>query len=170
MRVLIVYDTKYGNTKLVAEKIAEGMRETEGIETDIGHVKNVNLRGVADYDAILVGAPVHFGRPSRTITKFIDKLGKLNLKAKWTTVFDTYLKTDFEKGVKPMEERIVEKAPGLKLILPGLSIQVNGMGGPIARGDLPKCVDFGKRIAIRLRNLTPILDVVYRTDLASVGD
>ena len=27
VKVFIVYDTKYGNTKLVAEKIVEGMRK-----------------------------------------------------------------------------------------------------------------------------------------------
>jgi len=32
-RVFIVYDTKYGNTKLVAEKIAEGMRELKGVKS-----------------------------------------------------------------------------------------------------------------------------------------
>lgn len=151
MKVFVVYDTKYGNTKLVAEKIVEGMREIGGIEIAISDVKEADLGRVADYDAILIGAPVHFGAPSRTITKFIDKLGKLDLKVKRAAVFDTYLKTDFEKGVKPMETRISEKVPRLKLIVPGLSIHVTGMEGPIAEGELPKCADFGKKIATLLK-------------------
>ena len=32
-KVIVVYESKYGNTKLVAETIAEGMREIEGVET-----------------------------------------------------------------------------------------------------------------------------------------
>jgi flavodoxin len=150
MKVIVVYDTKYGNTELIAKKITEGM-EADGIDTDINDVKEVDFERIADYDAILIGAPVHFGAPSRTITKFIDKLGGLKLKGTWTAVFDTYLKTDFEKGVKPMEARLNEKVPGLKLIVPGLSIQVDGMKGPIVEGELSKSEAFGRRIAAQLK-------------------
>ena len=155
VKVFVVYDTKYGNTKLVAEKIVEGMREIEGIETAISDIEKVDLEQAVNYDAILIGAPAHFGAPTRTINGFIDKLGKRDLEAKWAAVFDTYLKEDFEKAVKKMETRINEKVPRLKLIVPGLSIKVNGMEGPIAEGELPKCIDFGKKIATQLKTGYP---------------
>jgi flavodoxin len=151
VKVFVVYDTKYGNTKLVAEKIVEGMREVEGIETAISDVEEVDLERVADYDAILIGSPNHWGGPVRGIKKLIDKLGKLDLKAKWVAVFDTYIKGDFEKAVKKMEKRINEKVPRLKLIIPGLSIKVGDMKGPIVDGELPKCKEFGKKIADQLK-------------------
>jgi flavodoxin len=150
-KVFVVYDTKYGNTKLVAEKIIEGIGEVEGIETVIGDVGETDPKKAADYDAILIGSPTHFGGPARGISKFIDKLGKLDLKAKWAAVFDTYLGEDFEKSVKKMEKRIGEKVPALKLITSGLSIKVDGMKGPITDGELPKCKDFGKKIAAKLK-------------------
>jgi flavorubredoxin len=150
-KVFVVYDTKYGNTKLVAEKIVEGMREVEGIETAIGDVEEAKLGNLADSDAILIGSPNHMGGPARGIKKFIDKLGKLDLKAKWVAVFDTYLGEDFEKATKKMEKRIGEKVPGLKLITSGLSIRVGGTKGPIVEGELPKCKDFGKKIANQLK-------------------
>jgi len=151
VKVFLVYDTKYGNTKLVAEKIIEGMGEVEGIETAITDVDGVDLEKVAASGAIIVGSPNHLGNPARNIEKFIDNLGKLDLKARWAAVFDTYLREDFEKVVKKMEKKIGEKASGFKLIVPGLSIKVNGMKGPIAEGELPKCIDFGKKIANQLR-------------------
>jgi len=147
VKVFVVYDTKYGNTKLVAEKIMEGIGEVEGIETAISDVEETDPKKAADYDAILIGSPTHFGGPVRGINKFIDKLGKLDLKAKWVAVFDTYLGEDFEKAVKKMEKRISEKIPRLKLIAPGLSIKVGGMKRPIVDGELPKCKDFGNKIA-----------------------
>ncbi|RLG56485.1 MAG: hypothetical protein DRN95_06710 [Candidatus Hydrothermarchaeota archaeon] len=147
MKVFVVYDTKYGNTELVAEKIVEGLRECEGIEIAISDVEDVDLRRVADSDVILIGSPNHMGGPARTIRKFIDNLGNLDLKAKWFAVFDTYLGGDFEKAVKKMEKRINEKIPKLKLITSGLSIKVEGMKGPIMEGELPKCKDFGRKIA-----------------------
>ncbi len=150
MKVFVVYDTKYGNTKLVAEKIVEGMKEVEGIEATISDVEETDPKKAADYDAILIGSPNHFGGPVGGIKKLIDKLGKLDLKAKWVAVFDTYLGGDFEKAVKKMEKRISEKAPGLKQFAPGLSIKVGGMKGPIVDEDLPKSREFGKNIANQL--------------------
>ena len=151
VKVFVAYDTKYGNTKLVAEKIVEGMKKVEGIETTISDVEKTDPEKAADYDAILVGSPNHFGGPVGGINRFIDKLGKLDLKAKWIAVFDTYIDKDFEKAVKKMEKRIGEKLPALKLITSGLSTKVDGMKGPIADGELPKCIDFGKKIADQLK-------------------
>ena len=52
-----------------------------------------------------------------------------------------------------MERKISEKAPGLKLFTPGLSIRVEGMKGPIAEGELPKCKEFGVKIATQIKVL-----------------
>ncbi len=147
----MAYESKYGNTELVAEKIVEGMRKVKGIETAISKLKEIDLNKIQDYDAILVGSPNHFGGPTRGVKKFIDKLGKLDLKGKKVAVFDTYVRGDFEKAVKKMEKRIDEKAPGLKLVAPGLSIKVQGMKGPILEGELPKCEKFGNKIATQMK-------------------
>lgn len=133
VKVIVVYESKYGNTKLVAEKIIEGIREVEEIETILSELKEVDFNKIVDYDAILVGSPNHIGGPTRSIRKFIDRLGKLPLKGKLFAVFDTYLGKDFEKAVKKMEKKINEKAPGLKMIAPGLSIKVQGMKGQFQR-------------------------------------
>jgi flavodoxin len=151
VKVIVVYESKHGNTKLVAESIIEGISEIEGIEAVLSELKEVDLNNIANYDAILVGSPNHFGGPTRSIKKFIDKLGKLNLKGKMFAVFDTYLGTDFEKAVKKMEKRINEKVFGSKQLAPGLSIKVQGMKGPISEGELPQCKEFGNKIATQLK-------------------
>jgi len=150
-KVVVVYESKYGNTKLVAETIIEGMKEVSGIETVLSELKEVDLNQVREFDAILVGSPNHIGGATRSIKKFIDKLGNLNLEGKLAAVFDTYIGKDFEKAVKKMEKQISEKVPGLKLAAPGLSIRVKGMKGPIAEGELPKCKEFGTKIAIQTK-------------------
>ena len=152
MKVSVVYDTKYGNTKLVAEKIENELREVKGIDAAISDVEKVDMDSVADFDAILVGSPNHMGNATRGIRKFIDKLEKLDLEGKWTAVFDTYLSKDFEKAIKKMENQLSKKLPGLKLAAPGLSIRVEGMKGPITEGELPKCKEFGVKIATQLKD------------------
>lgn len=151
VKVLVVYESKYGNTRRVAETIVEGMKEVGEIETSIKELKEVDLGKVAEYDAILVGSPNHFGGPTRGIKGFIEKLGKLQLDGKRYAVFDTYIKADFEKAVKKMEKHISEKAPELKQIASGLSIKVQGIKGPIVENELSKCREFGKSIASQLK-------------------
>jgi flavorubredoxin len=153
VKVFVVYDTKYGNTKLAAESILEGMKAEE-VETAIGYVKEVDAKKIADYDAIVLGEPNHMDRPSRTMKKFVDRLAELDLKAKNAAVFGTYagrIRT-VDRAVKKLEKMVKKKLPNLNLTSPGLSIRVNGIPGPLAEGELPKCVDFGKKIAGQLKS------------------
>jgi len=151
VKVIVVYESKYGNTKLVAETIIRGMNEVGGIEASLSELKEVDLNKICNYDAILIGSPNHMGGPARGIKGFIDKLGKLQLKGKMFAVFDTYLGKDFEKAVKKMEKQIDEKVPGMKQIALGLSIKVQWMKGPIPQSEFPRCREFGKKIATQLR-------------------
>ncbi len=153
VKVFVVYDTKYGNTKLAGETIVEGLREVEGIETSIGYVKEIDIGKMVDYDAIVLGAPNHMGRPSRTMKKFVNRLTELDLKAKNVAVFGTYSGRvrDPDRAVKKLEKMAEKKLPNLKLISPSLSIRVNGIPGPLVEGELPKCKDFGRRIANQLK-------------------
>jgi len=152
-KVFVVYDSKYGNTKCVAEKIVEGIKEVEGIKYSISYVKQIKPEELADFDAILIGAPNHMGKPSRTIRKFVDDLAKLDAKAKQFAVFDTYYgrARNFEKAMKKLEKLIREKLPSWKPMTSGLSIKVINIMGPIADGELVKCMDFGNKIARQLK-------------------
>jgi flavorubredoxin len=149
VKVFVVYDSKYGNTKRAAESIVEGMSAVAGTETAVGYAKEVNPAKLAYYDAIVIGAPNHMGRPSRTIRKFVDALAELDLKGKDVVVFGTYAGKEraTDRAVKKLEAAVKNKLPNLNLISPALSVRVNGITGPIVEGQLPKCVDFGKKIA-----------------------
>lgn len=150
-RVIVVYDSQYGNTERVAETIVEGMRDAGEIETYLTNVKDVDVDTIANYDAILLGSPNHAGGPTRSIRKFIDRLSNLPLAGKEFAVFDTYMGKDVEKAVTKMEQQMREKAPALKMLAHGLSIRVEKWKGPIADGDLPKCKEFGTAIAATLK-------------------
>lgn len=153
VKVLVVYDTRYGNTKRVAETIVEGINEIESVEAVLKEPEQIEPAEAPEYDLILIGSPNHYGGPTGGIKEFIDGLEKIGLEGKPGAVFDTYLGAGFfEKAVKRMEKRINEKAPGLKLIVPGLSVRVEKSRGPIVDGELPKCRDFGKKIARQLKN------------------
>ena len=145
-----MYDSKYGNTEKVAKLIAEGITSIEGNDVIVNRVKDVKLKEEASYDLIIIGSPNHFGRHIGSIKKFINKLPQSQLKVNAYAVFDTYIKTDFETAVKRMEEQISEVMPDLTKASPGLSIKVEGAGtskGPIVKEELPKCKEFGIKLA-----------------------
>jgi flavorubredoxin len=150
--VFVFYDSKYGNTKLAAEKIAEGIK-SEGVEVEIGYVKDVSLKEGICVDAIVLGAPNHMASPSRTMQKFIDRLAATELKAQKVAVFGTYAGKERtqDRAVKKLERTAAEKLSGLKLILPGLSVHVKGVSGPLVEGEPSKCVEYGKAIATQLK-------------------
>ena len=144
VKVIIVYDSKYGNTKIAAEKISEGLRTARGVEVKLKKVGDTDINQIPEYDLIVIGSPTHFGGPTRGIKKFIDKLGELDLKKKVTAAFDTYMGKDFQMTVRKMEEKLTKSASKLKILSPGLSIKVEGMKGSIVEDELAKCEKFGR--------------------------
>jgi len=149
--VLIFYDSKYGNTKKAAEKVAEGLR-AEGVKVDLGYVKEVSAQHAIDYDAVVLGAPNHMGRPSQTMKKFVNQLAIVGLSDKKVAVFGTYAgkARSMDRAVRKMENMVKEKFPNLVLLSPSLSVRVNGVSGPLVDSELPKCVEFGKLLASKL--------------------
>lgn len=150
-KAIVIYFTKFGNTKLVAETIAEGLKEIEGTETVVKDVKDVDVNSLGDYDVFLIGSPNHIGGPVGSIKKLIDKIGKLSLTGKKITFFDTTWENDLNKTVGKMEKRVDKKIPDIEKLTPGLSILVNGMKGPLVEGELPKCKEFGEKIGTQIK-------------------
>jgi flavodoxin len=148
VRVIVVYESKFGNTRRVAETIIEGIDEVERVEAALREPGQVEPAELLGYDLILIGSPNHYGAPTEGVKGFIDGLGEIGLEGGRGAVFDTYLGAGFfGKAVRGMEKRLGERVPGLALVVPGLSVRVERSRGPIAEGELPRCRDFGRRLA-----------------------
>ena len=72
MNVLIVFDTKHGNTKQVAELVAEGINTVEGNETIVANVKGFDINEDKTYELIVI-EPSNSGLSE--YTKYIKKIG-----------------------------------------------------------------------------------------------
>lgn len=150
VRVLIVFWSKYGNTKAVAEAIAKGIKVAKDVIVVVKDVRETKPEEVLEYDVLIIGSPNHGGGPVGDVENFLKKLEKLNLKAKSGAVFDTHARDDL-KVVQKMEKQIQEKIPGLKLVAPGLSTQIKGfLKGPLIEGELTKAEEFGKSISNKI--------------------
>lgn len=147
-KVAIIYESSYGNTRTVAESIAEGLKKA-GVEVTTAKPQEADWAQLSIVQAVLIGSPDHMGNAVSEIRKFIKELGAHGIKAK-TAVFDTFMAKDFQKATVKMEKEIREHAPGLEIIEPGLSVRVVHMRGPLEKGELEKCQAFGQRIAEKI--------------------
>jgi len=146
LKIIIIYDTKHGNTKIAAELIREGLNTVEGNTITFQNVEEFDPDKEEAYDLILIGAPNHYGKPTKPIKKFIQELPNSSIKVNSYAVFDTYMFKDYEKVVKKMEKKISEFMPNLNKVSSGLSIRVAKTKGPILEEELPKCKDFGAKL------------------------
>jgi hypothetical protein len=67
MRAVIVYESMYGNTRRIAESIADGLGTTMSVSV-IG-VSEADPRTLADADLVVVGGPTHLHGMSRASTR-----------------------------------------------------------------------------------------------------
>src|SRR5512137_2472724 len=87
MKGIVVYDTSHGNTRTIAETIAETLKES-AIEVDLFHVKDARL-GAGDYDFLVVGSPTRFGTMSFSVKSFLGKVESEEWANKPFAAFDT---------------------------------------------------------------------------------
>ncbi|CAA2110166.1 NAD(P)H:quinone oxidoreductase [Variovorax paradoxus] len=96
-KVLVLYHSFYGHIEAMAHAVAQGARSVDGTSVDVKRVPETvapevfrNARGkedqpaqiatpgeLADYDAIVFGAPTRFGNVSAQMRTFIDQTGPL---------------------------------------------------------------------------------------------
>jgi len=71
VNVLVVYYSRTGNTKTMAETIAEAAHD-EGAVVRLKEVANASNDDLVWADGIVIGSPVYFGLPASEIKKFIE--------------------------------------------------------------------------------------------------
>ncbi|MHA2085965.1 MAG: flavodoxin domain-containing protein [Candidatus Thorarchaeota archaeon] len=58
-KAIIVFESKYGNTKRLAELIIEGIEQTGDIECALKSISDIHTTDLCNYDMILFGCPNH---------------------------------------------------------------------------------------------------------------
>lgn len=71
MKVLIVYDSRSGNTEKMAYAVSKGV-EMEGVEVDVKKVDDASVDELPDIDGLILGSPVYYGLPTGKLKEFID--------------------------------------------------------------------------------------------------
>jgi NAD(P)H dehydrogenase (quinone) len=76
-KILVMYYTRSGNTKKMAELVAGGAKKA-GAEVVLKEVSNVTLAELKDFDGIVIGTPVYFGSMAAEIKRLFDDTVELH--------------------------------------------------------------------------------------------
>ncbi len=142
MKILIVYDSKYGNNKLVAETLGEQLKE--GNTVHLHRAKDAAPKKIVESvpDLILFGGPLRCGMISLTIKGWVAKLSKMlaneSIKAKKIGAWGTHLRDapgtpeKFAWTAKELEWKgLMGQIPADKAMPSVQGITVEGMEGPM---------------------------------------
>ncbi|HEN21157.1 MAG TPA: flavodoxin family protein [Desulfobacteraceae bacterium] len=72
MQILVLYFSKGGNTRKLAEEIAGGVNEVDGVEAVLKKTDEVTEEDFIASDGIIAGSPVYFGLMSAELKKVFD--------------------------------------------------------------------------------------------------
>jgi len=72
-KITIIYDTRGGNTKKMAEEVGKGVNEIDDVEVNIKHVDESEAGDLLESEGIIVGSPTHCGLLSWKLKKFFDE-------------------------------------------------------------------------------------------------
>lgn len=71
--ILIVYDSKTGNTASMATAVVEGVKAVEGVQVTVKRVEETSLADLQAADGIILGSPTYYGEMSAKLKELIDR-------------------------------------------------------------------------------------------------
>ena len=147
MNTLILYDSKFGNTKQIAEAIGSSLNPQDHIE--ICHVNGVKPNHLKGVEFLIVGSPTQKFKPTKAIVDFINGIPANGLNGIKVAAFDTRISIKdvnsrllnlfvkiFGFAAEPMAKLLKRK--GGNLVVPPAGFIVTDTEGPLKDGELER--------------------------------
>jgi len=138
-KILVLYYSRTGNTKKMAEAVADGAKSAPATEVELNYY--VPEEQVAGYDAVLVGTSTYHHDMPGTIKSYLEEVAvkNIDLKGKVSAAFGSY-------GWSGEAPRLVLEILRNKF---GMNVEEPPLLAKYApdQTTLAKCFELGKRIA-----------------------
>ena len=72
MKILIIYDSRTGNTEKMAYAVRDGVVKT-GVDAGIKKIDDASIDELPQVEGLILGSPVYYGLPTGKIKQFIDE-------------------------------------------------------------------------------------------------
>jgi flavorubredoxin len=151
MKVLVIYDSKGGNTEKMAQAIAQGAASVEGVETEAKKIgEPFPLTMLAEADAVAFGSPVIYADVTDEMRGFLEHVrryvdaGKMEVKDRRAAVFGSY----GYDGAWIMEERLKKMVEDIGYdVQDKVCVEIDSNLRHHPADPLRNCRAFGKEIA-----------------------
>jgi len=145
MKTLVVCDSNFGNTKLIAAEIAKNI----GGDTKVVSVKEFKNSDLENIDLLVFGSPINGWRPSQASIDLLGSLkGVIKRDLKFST-FDTRVKL-FVHGDAKEKMASMLRAIGAQQVFESQAFYVKGKQGPLLGGELEKAASWAKLIKSKM--------------------
>jgi len=141
MKVLVIYDSFYGNTKKVAEAVGISFNPPATVVS----VEELQMDMVKNADLLVVGSPIFGWQPSERTSQFLTNLESNCLVGKKAASFDTRLKL-FIHGEAAIKIANALKKAGAEIVGKPGAFFVKTKEGPMVDGEIEKAKDWAKRL------------------------
>jgi flavodoxin len=144
MKVLVVYDSTYGNT----EKIARAVGAALTGDVKVLRAGEVNPAELSSFDLLVVGSPTYGGRPMPSVVDLLNKIPESAIKGKNVAAFDTRIPSKLAKIFGYAGDRIAKnmKDKGGNLVVLAEGFFVTGKEGPLKDGELERAANWAKTL------------------------
>lgn len=148
MNTLVVYDSLYGNTRMIAEAIASAIAG----DVTLRPAGEVNASTLGEYDLLVAGAPTHGGRASEPFQEMLAQVPAGALGGVDVAAFDTRLTWWWIRPfgfAAPKIARSLEKKGG-NLVAPAEGFLVTGGEGPLKEGEVERAAAWAGEVAAQV--------------------
>lgn len=158
MQVLVLYFSKTGRTKQLAEKIMEGVAQVEGVTAILRSTEEVTKEDFKQSEGIIAGSPVYFGTMAAELKLVIDKFVGVRKKMEGKVAAAFATGHHHTGGKETTILSIIQAFMIYGMIIVGDPLDTGGHYGIGAHGDLTDStwedgVKFGKRVAMVTKKL-----------------
>ena len=71
-KIAIIYYSRSGNTKSMAQFIEQGVKSVDGVDVEVMSAEDFLVDSMPGYDGFIVGSPVYYGSMAYQIKKVFD--------------------------------------------------------------------------------------------------
>lgn len=163
MKIIIIYDSVFGNTGKIAQAVYTSITEQSNIY--ICKPSEIKYEQLYDIDLLIVGSPTNGFRPTPSIIGFLKNIPNNCLEGTYVAAFDTRfsisdLNSSFVKFIvktggyasKSIASQLVKK--GGQLIISPEGFLVKTDKGPLLAGELERASKWVKNIEILIQKST----------------
>jgi flavodoxin I len=140
-KAIIIYETRKGNTQLMAEIIQESLKQS-GVEVILKRIYEVDMAELEDCAGVILGSPTYNRDLIAAMKTFLFKLEEANLEGKVGASFGAY---GWSGEAVEMISETMKNIYGMDVLEPAVKLAGNAGGA-----DRVQYQDFGKKIAQKI--------------------